>query len=194
MANLITADYFIREVNLPGNVLAGTLADINPYIVQYERDVLIDLLGYPLYKSLKAGIDAGSPDYGEVRWKRLITGHEYTVTYQGVETTVKWNGLINDEEVSLLSYFIFYYYLKDHTTFTSNRGELSGHSENAQAFNPGQRLVDAWNSGRDLYGKTVDDLVNPTAYNFLYNFKDDETNGYDGWIFTPVDHLNTFSL
>ena len=57
MANLITADYFIREVNLPGNVLAGTLADINPYIVQYERDVLIDLLGYPLYKDLKAEID-----------------------------------------------------------------------------------------------------------------------------------------
>ena len=191
MANLITADYFIRDVNLPGNVLAGTLADINPYIVQYERDVLIDLLGYPLYKDLKAEIDDASYS---TRWDRFVNGHEYTVTFQGVETTVKWNGLINTEEVSLLSYFIFYYYLKDHTTFTSNRGELAGLSENAQAFNPGQRLVNAWNSGRDLYGKTVDDLVNPTAYNFLYNFKDDETNGYDGWIFTPVEHSNTFGL
>lgn len=194
MANLITADYFIREVNLPGNVLSGTLANITPYIEQYEREVLIDLLGYPLYKSLLVGIAAGSPDYGSVRWKRLITGHEYDITYQGVDTQVKWNGLINDEKRSLLAYFIFYYYLKDHTTFTSNRGELAGLSENAVPFNPAQRLVKSWNLGRDLYGKTVDDLVNPTAYNFLYNFKDDETNGYDGWIFTPIDHLNTFSL
>jgi hypothetical protein len=193
MANLITVDYFIREINLPGNVLEGELADITPYITQYERLALISLLGYPLYKSLKVGIDAGDP-YEEVRWKRLITGHEYTVTYQGAETTVKWNGLINSEIRSLLAYFIFYYYLKFHSTITSSRGSLLANSENAQAFAPGQAMVNAWGFGLDLYGKTTDDLVTPTAFNFLDKFKDDETDGYDGWIFTHLGSLNTFSL
>ena len=191
MANLITVDYFIREINLPGNVLTGDLADITPYITQYEQLALISLLGYPLYKLLKAEIDAASYT---TKWDRLVNGHEYEVTYRGATTTVKWNGLVNDEKRSLLAYFIFYYYLKFHSTITSSRGSLLANSENAQAFAPGQAMVNAWGFGLDLYGKTTDDLVTPTAYNFLYNFKDDETNGYDGWIFSTLGSLNTFSL
>lgn len=187
MANLITSDYFIREINLPGNVLTGDYADITPYITQYERLVLIELLGYPLYKELKAEIDAASYS---TKWDRLVNGHEYTVDYQGVETTVKWNGLVNTELRSLLAYFIFYYYLKFHATFTSSRGSLLMNSENAEAFSPAQAMINAWKFGKDLYGKVNDDLVKPTAYNFLYNFKDD----YDGWIFSAAGSVNTFSL
>jgi hypothetical protein len=191
MANLITSDYFIREINLPGNVLTGDLSDITPYIVQYERLALVSLLGFPLYKVLKAEIDAAAYT---TKWDRLVNGHEYTVDYQGAETTVKWNGLVNSEYRSLLAYFIFYYYLKFHSTLTSSRGQLLAHSENAQAFAPGQAMVNAWNFAIDLYGQSYDDLVTPSAYNFLYNFKDDATNGYDGWIFTRLGPLNTFSL
>ena len=170
MASLITTSYFIREINLPGNVLSGTLADIQPYIEQYENKLLVDLLGYPLYKVLKVEIDAA---VYTTKWDRLVNGHEYTVSYQGADTTVKWNGLINTELRSLLAYFVFYYYLKFHSTLTSNRGSLLANSENANAFSPGQAMANAWNFGRDLYGNINDDLVKPTAYNFLYNFKDD---------------------
>jgi len=60
MAQLIDTTYFIGQISLPGSVLSGTLADINPYIVKYEREALIDLLGYTLYKELKVEIDAAS--------------------------------------------------------------------------------------------------------------------------------------
>jgi hypothetical protein len=93
-----------------------------------------------------------------------------------------------------LAYFIFYYYLKFHSTLTSSRGQILQNSENANAFNPDQALGNAWNFGLDLYGETTDELVQPTAYNFLYNFKDDAINGYDGWIFTPISRFNTFGI
>jgi len=185
--SLIDSTYFVREINLPGNVLSGALADIQPYIDQYERLALINLLGYPLYKDLIA-----NPT--DTRWVRLIEGHEYEIDYHGATTTVKWNGLTNTELRSLIAYFVFYYYLKFHATFTSSRGELLANSENAKAFNPGQAMNNAYNFAIDLYGKPNDDLVNPTAYNFLYHFKDDETDGYDGWIFTPLDRQNTFGI
>lgn len=191
MANLITVDYFIREINLPGNVLSGDLADITPYITMYEKQVLIDLLGYPLYKDLQAEIDA---DSYSTRWDRFVNGHEYTIDYAGEETTVRWNGLINDDKQSLLAYFIFYYYLKFHTTFTSNRGQLLANSENAEAHNPAQIMSNAWNLGRELYGVIDSEKIVPSAYNFLYNFEDDETDGFEGWIFTPCGHHNSFGL
>ena len=78
MANLIDETYFIGEISLPAQVLTGTLADIDPYIVKYEREALIELLGYTLYKQLKVEIDA---DSYTTKWDRLVNGHEYEITF-----------------------------------------------------------------------------------------------------------------
>jgi len=191
MANLITSAYFIGEISLPGSALTGDLADIAPYIIKYEREALIKLLGYTLYKELKAEIDAES--YTE-KWNRLVNGHEYEITYMGETHLVKWNGLINSELVSLLAYYIYYKYVSFHVTQTSGIGEFISQAENSVKVSPSQKMVNAWNRFVDLRGNPSDASILPTCYNFLNKFEDDETNGYDKWLFTLIPYTNTFGI
>lgn len=194
MANLIDTTYFVGEISLPASALSGTLADISPYIVKYEREALTELIGYTLYKELLVAIAAGTPDYSEVKWKRLITGHEYTISYMGDSHLVKWNGLINTDKVSLIAYYIFYQYMRFHVTHTSSSGEIFSMVENGVKISPSQRMTNAWNRYVELRGNPSEDQIRPTAYNFLDNFEDDETNGYEPWLFRVVKRTNSFGI
>lgn len=194
MANLIDKTYFIGEISLPGRALDGDYADISPYIVKYEREALIELVGYTLYKQLKAAIDTGGPDYSHERWKRLITGHEYEITFNGDTHLVKWNGLINDDKISLLAYYIYYKYVRYHVTFTSGYGELIQNSENSTKVSPTQKLANAWNRFIELRGLPSSVTINPTCYNFLNEFEDDPNYGYDPLIFTIRNFINSFGI
>ena len=192
MANqLIDDTYFIGEISLPANVLTGTLADINPYIVKYERQALIDLLGYTLYKELKVEIDA---DSYTTKWDRLVNGHEYSINYLGETHLVKWNGLINTDKVSLLAYYIYYYYVKFHVTHSSGLGEIVASAENAAKVSASQKMTNAWNRFIELRGIPGDQEIDPTCYNFLNEFEDDDTNGYDPLLFTIMKFTNTFGI
>jgi len=193
MANLIDVSYFVGEISLPGQVLTGDLADITPYIVKYEREALIQLLGYTLYKELKAEIDS-EPQVFTDKWDRLVNGYEYEIDYLGDTYLVKWNGLVNSDKISLLAYYIYYKYVKFHVTHTSGFGELIQNAENASKVSPSQKMVNAWNRFADLRGNPSDDLINSTCYNFLNNFEDDATYGYPKWIFNVIRHTSTFGI
>lgn len=191
MANLIDSTYFIGEISLPGSVLTGDYADITPYIVKYEREALIELLGYTLYKELKAEIDEASYT---TKWDRLVNGHEYEIDYLGDTHLVKWNGLLNSELVSLLAYYIYYKYVSFHATHTSGIGEILAMTENGSKTSPSKKMVNAWNRFVDLRGKPSDAKIMPTCYNFLDNFEDDEADGYDKLLFTVLPYTNTFGI
>lgn len=192
MANLIDTSYFVGEISLPGQVLTGDFADINPYIIKYEREALIDLIGYSLYKELKAEIDASA--YTE-KWDRLVNGHEYTIDYLGDDQIVKWNGLVNSDKVSLLAYYIYFKYVQFHTTHTSGIGELIQNAENAVKSSPSQKMVNAWNRFIELRGDPYhQERILPSCYNFLDEFEDDPDYGYDKLIFTFKDRTNIFGI
>lgn len=193
MANLIDKTYFIGEITLPGKVLDGTYADITQFITRYEKEALIDLLGYTLYKALKAEIDS-VPQTFTTKWSRLVNGYEYTEDYLGDEHTVRWNGLVNTDKVSLLAYYIYYKYVYHHVTHTSSIGEVIASAENANRISVADRLVNAWNRYIELRGHWADHLINPTAYNFLKKYEDDQTNSYDKWLFMGLNRTNTFGI
>lgn len=193
MAQLIDTTYFFGEISLPGASLSGDFADIDDYIAQYEKEALIDLLGYTLYKELKAEIDSDPQTYTE-KWDRLVNGYEYEVEYSGDTHTIRWNGLVNTEKISLLAYYIYYHYVRFHVTHTSNFGELLQKAENASKISPSQRLVNAWNQFIELRGLVSDAKVNPTAYNFLNEYEEDPTYGYDTWLFKMMGYTNTFGI
>jgi uncharacterized protein YciU (UPF0263 family) len=193
MANLIDTTYFVGEISLPGSALSGDYADILPYIAKYEREALIELLGYTLYKELKAEIDA-DPQVFTTKWSRLVNGHEYEIEYLGDTHLVKWNGLVNDDKISLLAYYIYFKYVQFHVTHTSGFGELIQAAENAAKVSPGQKMVNAWNRFIDLRGRPSEPEINPSAYNFLFEFEDDETNGFDLWLFTVHRFTNNFGI
>jgi len=89
----------------------------------------------------------------------------------------------------MLAYYIFYHYAKDHNTHTATIGEVMSNAENASKFSPAQRMVNAWNRYVDL--RKLSSEVDPTAYNFLNEFEDAD---YDKWLFTVIDHINTFGI
>lgn len=187
MANLIDNTYFFGEISLPGGSLSGDLADITEYIDQYEKEALIDILGYTLYVDLIA-------NPGDDRWSRFINGYQYTIEYLGDTHIVKWNGLINTEKISLIAYYVYYHYVEFHVTHTSSFGELLQNAENASRISPSQRMVNAWNQFIKLRGIPTEAEVEPTAYNFLNEFEDDPTNGYDAWLFKVILKTNTFGI
>ena len=187
MANLIDSTYFFGEISLPGSSLSGDLADIDDYITQYEKEALIDILGYTLYRDFIA-------NPGDTRWTRFSAGHEYTITYLGDTHYVKWNGLVNTELISLIAYYVYYYYVRFHMTHTSGFGELLQQAENASRISPTQRMVNAWNQFAKLRDDPSEQEIEPTAYNFLNEFEDDATNGYDAWLFKVLDRTNTFGI
>lgn len=192
MAQLIDNTYFFGEISLPESVIDGDFATIDDYIERYEKQALIDLLGYTLYKDLKAEIDAEA-GYS-TRWDRLVNGHEYEVSYNGDTHLVKWEGLVNDEKRSLLAYYIYFYFVRYNITHTTGFGEMMQQSENAQRISPSQKMVNAWNEYIRLRGLVGEPEIDPTAYNFLDNFEDDSTNGYDKWLFKVEGRMNTFGI
>ena len=185
--SLIDSTYFIGGINLPGGSLTGDLSDIDAYITMYEKEALIDLLGYTLYKDFIA-----NPT--DTRWTRFSAGYEYTVEYGGDTHSIKWNGLVNDEKVSLLAYYIYYKYVEFHVTHTSGFGELLQNSENASKISITQKRVNAWNRFIELRGIPSDSEINPTCYNFLNEYEDDTTYGYDSWLFNVFRRTNTFGI
>lgn len=185
--SLIDSTYFSGEINLPGGSLSGDLADIDDYITRYEKEALIDILGYTLYKDFIA-------NPSDTRWTRFSAGYEYSIDYLGESHLVKWNGLVNTEKVSLLAFYIYYKYVEFHVTHTSGFGELLQKAENADKISVSQKRVNAWNRFIELRGIPGEAEINPTCYNFLDKFEDDATNGYDKWLFLVLPRTNAFGI
>lgn len=185
--SLIDSTYFYGDISLPGGSLSGDLADIDDYIEKYEKEALLDLLGYTLYKDFIA-----NPT--DTRWTRFKDGYEYSIDYLGDTHLVKWNGLVNTEAVSLLAYYVYYKYIEFHVTHTSGFGELLQQAENAQKISVSQKRVNAWNQFVKLRGCPGEAEIEPTCYNFLNEYEDDLTNGYDAWLFKVYPRTNTFGI
>lgn len=143
------------------------------------------LLGYELYKALKAQIDAGAPY--SAPWKDFIEGVEYT-NFSGY--TIKWNGLINPDKESFIAYYIYYKYVNDKISDSSGVGMVSSTVENSTKVSPIYKASSAYNKFVELYGMIGDNDFNPSAYNFLLTNEDD----YDNWVFTPMKFGNAFGI
>lgn len=86
---LIDRTYFVGELNIPNTSQAaiGSLTDL--FIEKYENQFLNDVLGYTLYKALKAGLDI--VPVAQI-WTDLIEGVEYTDQNNKVRY---WKGLVS---------------------------------------------------------------------------------------------------
>lgn len=86
--SLIDRTYFVGELNIPNTSQAAIGSAVDLFIEQYEEKLLNDVLGYTLYKALKAGLQDVPVAQ---KWTDLIEGVEYT---DPVNKTRKWQGLV----------------------------------------------------------------------------------------------------
>lgn len=125
MDNLIDSTYFVRDRNLPEQLLA----DIDDQIEKHQKDVLKMLVGYDEYKLLEATDE-------------LIVGGEYdfggfTVEYEGVK--------------DMIAYYVYYQIIKESFQNVEGAGVAIAMLENATKVSPTEKLVSSWNKFVDYY-------------------------------------------
>jgi len=144
------------------------------YIDTYEREILKQVLGTELYNLVVAAKADASGIYYD-----LINGKDYTVNCDGVDRIIHWNGLVNDEKISLLSDYVFTKYAEITRYAMTSEGVVIQGVENSTAISPTMKLVSVYNRCAGLVGKGGESILNETLYNFLYEHSDD----YPTWTF-----------
>ena len=169
MANLVTAAQFIGDINLPGQVLSGSLATIDSYITKYEKEALIDLLGYDLYKELKAEIDS-VPQVFTAKWSALVNGSEFLIG----NYTHKFDGLAD-----MLCYYVYFNYLKDNVNNYESIGAVIPVGENSQRTSPMGLMTSAWNIYRVKFSVAMQYIiVNHANYPLWIAFRPGTINSF----------------
>jgi hypothetical protein len=172
MANLIDYTYFIGDINLPVSALSGTPAHIDSYIVRYEKEILISLLGYDLYKTLIAQVaPLPSP------WDGLVNGSEYTLG----SYTHLWDGLVNTEKVSLIAYYVYYHYVRDNVVNYESVGAVISQGENSARAAADTLMVAAYNNCVDLFNQAVE-------------YISANQGSFPQWVLDPMVKINTFGI
>ncbi len=218
--SFIDNTYFVGEIQLP-NVTTNATA-INQAIGQYEKEILIQLLGYKLYSLLIADLDESGSPQSQI-YKDLVNGAEFTHTFAGDDYLLKWNGLVNDDLQSLIAYYVFYKYLERDITRVYGSGvSMVSTEKGMERVSPVNKLCEAWERMRELYGRIppeykrrytwpqyylwfdrgysnlpvkADNL--PFVFNCdpsAYNFLFANKTDYPDWIFTPQWNINQFGI
>jgi len=200
----IDSTYFTGEISING---ASTDQALTQAMAQYEKEILISLLGYKLYSLLNADLVAGVPQ--TQKYLDLVNGAEFTHTFRGEDITLKWEGLINTGKLSLIAYFTYYNYVKRDVSRLMGTGiSMAPAGKDWERVSPMHKLCDVWERMREMYGRIpprykekypypvhCDNLsyvfnADPSAYNFLFANKTD----YPDWIFTPLWGQNVFGI
>lgn len=178
---LITTDYFVLDINVPN--VSGTYANISDYIDRYEPEILRRLLGETLYQDV-AAYDAETSSQAIID---LVAGKDYTVG----DYTVSWKGLINTTDyISLIAYYVYYWYVRDQVSRLATTGFVSSKSENASNAAPNIKLAEVWHKMRELYGYPGQGYLLPSAYNFLSEHESD----YPTWDYTDCGRINFLGI
>ena len=176
--NIITKSYFKVDIELP----KGTYDVVDDFINTFEPEVLIYLLGYEVYSLLMEYITATPPEEGEPPvvspFKALLEGTEYDVDGH----KVKWIGLANDQERSLIAYYVYCEYQRNRVTSSQSAGETVSITENSKPASILAKLFSAWNRFEELYGYSGQDKLIPSAYNYLMAHQSD----FPKWLFTEL--------
>jgi hypothetical protein len=180
MANLIDSTYFDQgnEISLP----SGKYDDRTTFITRFEKEFLIRVFGYTLYKY----IAAYSAETSAQRIKDIVEGKEFTITSGSTTFTYKWNGLKNTEKISPIAYYIFYKYVTDHQSIVSTTGETQANHENSTGV-LGTKALKAWN---EMYELTSNEL----NYCSLYYFMQENSDDYPEWEYKGFEEMNSFDI
>lgn len=182
--SLIDATYFKNDINLPSE----TYGNLTGFIAKFEKELLIRLFGYGLYK-LIAAYDSAHPTETAQRIRDIIEGKEFT----DGDYTYKWNGLVNTEKESIIAYYIYYHVMRDRVSQTSTTGEIIPAHENAEAIEIQAKVQSAWRKMLELIGEISQGSW--TYQNSLYNFMAKNNADYPEWQYEPMGGtVNMFDL
>ena len=177
--SIIDKTYFTLDVNVPD----GTYEVLTTSITKYEPEILINALGYTLYKLMTDNLSTQI-------YKDIIEGKEYNVVQGNVTYKVKWAGLKNNDKISLIAYYVYYWWMRNHASLTMYTGEIKPGFENAAQASMNMKISNTWMRLKNLYGFYGQDVLEPSLYNFLTEHESD----YPTWLFAELGSVNAFDL
>lgn len=216
MENIINIDYFVGELTIPNlNKDEGDNFETT-YINRYQKDYLIKVLGYSMFKDFETALSEETPD---VKWTNLLNGVDYDVIIDGETVLTKWNGFTNNDNVSPIAYYVYRAWINKNYAQLTGTGVGVSNKENASNYPLNFKSVSAQNNEIDLTGNLrkylysntykyikryknskyyredltfVDDSVklDQSLFMYLYHHRDDFTN----WIFTNETKQNVFGI
>lgn len=168
--------YFQKRLTaIPNLNQDNVLADVQDYIVEYDNEYLVKVLGQELKDEYEAGLAVDPPENIEQRWLDLRDGVDFE--YNGIK--YKWRGFVRATKKSPIAYYVMWHYVRDKNATFTGVGLVRDKAENSENVSPNRRMVDIWNkmaddnrllalylyANRDLYPNYK--LVN-CGYNVFY--------------------------
>ena len=186
MAGLIDNSYFLKgDLYIPNNtdINVGAVGitnqtDLDFYIIEFERELLINALGVVLYDALQTQLaklpfsvdtDPPSLETAPKRWIDLVNG----VTYTNPSSVKKrWEGLRGANKQSLVACYVYTQYLRNYNETFATTGVVRNDSKNATNYDATPKYIRAYNKFLGQY--QADSLPNPITYVNRFG-----TNGLD---------------
>lgn len=181
LPQLIDKTYFAAPPLFLSQVNTKAEDRLNGIILFYQevlaRWVLGDLEFY------KYEQDWNGSGWDSQKWEDFTEGINYIIDGK----TVQWKGFKD-----LLTYFVYYFYLKNENTKTVINGEIKIQQENAENVSPIYKMIELWNRGIEFYGldwqlkfKNIQGrLINSSTCKYVYN-----TNYYRLWDYDCYKHI-----
>ena len=154
---IIDTSYFLKkDVFIPnavaqpsiGSNTPTSVSQLNAEIDQREYEFTLSFLGdaqnTELYNQFNE--DGTWKDDALQKWKDLVEG----VEFEGK----KWNGLrytIGTQKISIIAYYVYFFYLKEDFATYSTTGIQVAQSENAISQLPNEKQASAWNKFVNMY-------------------------------------------
>jgi hypothetical protein len=148
MSNIIDSTYFERgSTYVPNNKDISVQpvgsptnqTELDFYITEYERDLLLNALGVTLYAELQlALVDLPASDQ---KWQDLVDGK----TYNDVNGNAKiWDGLSGVNKQSTISFYVFTEYLRNYEVTYTTVGTVKNTAKNATNFDATPKYIKAY--------------------------------------------------
>lgn len=206
---IVKTSFFKGEIYIPHSVpsvtdnVLGVESSLAHFIMEYERECLIKLLGYHLAiefisqldDATSSGIIAG----GDVKWDELLNGKTYSDANSGLEK--QWRGLRyksaeshTEPDVSLLAYYIYYFYESNDFITRGDTGNQVEDAKNATRVLPTQKVTKAFNkfigfAQRGYFNATSDVYFGGLGVDYQYNEQGGETS-----LYSFIDDMNDFTV
>jgi len=166
---IIDKSYFKGNLNVP-NVQSdlvplgdrqGNQVNLDEYILEYEKKVMIDALGYEAWKSFASSFETNGDlkPGAEQRWIDLVDGKEFT---SGNGDLVKWEGLrytLGTFKYSLIADYVFAIFLNDTSRTFAGNGMVKEAFKTGETESSIPRIAEAWNRYVKKYQGVVEGVA-----------------------------------
>jgi L-rhamnose mutarotase len=134
MPNIIDISFFVGEINVPNADKPGISENLELFIKKYQKRFLVMLLGQDVWKDFMDGL---AEDPVESKW-----------------TELKAKFVDDDTKESPIANYVYYFYMRDGASSTTDVGETIAKTENSSVISPARKMVRAWNEMCDFVNDT----------------------------------------